>query len=191
MLRGFFNSRLLALMRKEFNQIRRDTRIVISLIVPPALLLLLFGFVLNSKIENVRLGVIDQSGTSESRELIADLSVSRSFRLTRAFLSPSELSDALTDGRVQAGLIIPAEFSRDLGNGRQANVQFVLNAMDASTATVAKTYSQGVVSAYAKSLRGPGVHVRLNEDATDAVARPAAVELHPSFLYNRAWFAAC
>src|SRR5260370_1651918 len=120
MLRGFFNSRLLALSRKEFNQIRRDTRIVMSLIVPPALLLLVFGLVLNSKIENVRLGVIDQSGTSQSRELIADLSVSRSFRLTRAFLSPGELSDAVLDGRVQAGLLILAALRRDLAQGRPA-----------------------------------------------------------------------
>jgi ABC-2 type transport system permease protein len=189
MLRGFFNSRLLALTRKEFNQIRRDTRIVMSLIVPPALLLLVFGLVLNSKIENVRLGVIDQSGTSESRELIADLSVSRSFRLTRAFLSPGDLSDAVMDGRVQAGLIIPAEFRRDLEKGRQATVQFVLNAMDANTATVAKTYAQGVVSAYGKSVRGPGVHARFDE-AAGAVARPGGVELQPSFLYNPGLFAA-
>src|SRR5258708_14355383 len=141
MLNGFFTPRLLALMRKEFTQIRRDTRIVISLIVPPALLLLLFGFVLNSKIENVRLGVIDQSGTSESRELIADLSGSRSFRLTRGFLSPSELSDAVTDGRVQAGLIIPSEFSPDLVRGRQADVQFGVTAMAASTPTRARPHA--------------------------------------------------
>jgi len=189
MSNGFFTPRLLALTRKEFNHIRRDNRIVVSLIVPPALLLLLFGSVLNSKIENVRLGVIDQSGTSESRELIADLSVSRSFRLTRAFLSPSDLSDAVIDGRVQAGLIIPAEFSRDLVKGRQANVQFVLNAMDANTATVAKTYAQGVVSAYGKGVRGPGVHARFDE-AAGAVARPGGVELQPSFLYNPGLFAA-
>src|SRR6267142_2258158 len=189
MLNGFFTPRLVALMRKEFNQLRRDQRIVVSLIVPPALLLLLFGSVLNSKIENVRLGVIDQSGSSESRELIADLRVSRSFRLTRAFLSPSELSDAVMDGRVQAGLIIPAEFSRDLWKGRQANVQFVLNAMDANTATVAKTYAQGVVSAYGKGVRGPGVHARFDE-AAGAVARPGGVELQPSFLYNPGLFAA-
>src|SRR5262249_45188685 len=131
MLKGFFTPRLVALIRKEFNQIRRDTRIVVSLIVPPALLLLLFGLVLNSKIENLRLGVIDQSGTMESRELIAALSVSRSFRLTRAFLSPSDLSDAVMDGRVQAGLIIPAEVRRGLEKGRQATLQFVLNAMGA------------------------------------------------------------
>ena len=190
MLKGFFTPRLLALMRKEFSHIRRDTRIVVSLILPPALLLLLFGFVLNSKIENVRLVVIDQSGTRESRELIADLSVSRSFRLTGAFLSPSELSDAMTDGRVQAGLIIPAEFSRDLEKGRQATVQFVLNAMDANTATVAKTYAEGVVSAYGKGVRGSGIHVRFDEAAAGAVARAGGVELQPSFLYNPGLFAA-
>ena len=189
-MRRFFTPRLLALTRKEFNQLRRDTRIVVSLIVPPALLLLLFGLVLNSKIENLRLGVIDQAGTRESRELIADLSVSRSFRLTRAFLSPDELTDAVTDGRVQAGLIIPAEFSRDLEKGRQANVQFVLNAMDANTATVAKAYAEGVVSAFGKGVRGPGVHVRFDEAAAGAVAKPGGVELQPSFLYNPGLFAA-
>ena len=88
----------------------------------------------------------------------------------------------MTDGRVQAGLIIPAEFSRDLEKGRQATVQFVLNAMDANTATVAKTYAEGVVSAYGKGVRGPGVHVRFDEAAAGAVARPGGVELQPSFL---------
>src|SRR5260221_4903506 len=139
MLNGFFTPRLLALMRKEFTQIRRDTRIVISLIVPPALLLLLFGFVLNSKIENVRLGVIDQSGTSESRELIADLSVSRSFRLTRSFLSPGELSDAVLDGRVQAGPHLPAGLRRGLGKGPQGTARVVLNWCDCGKAEVATT----------------------------------------------------
>ncbi len=32
---------------KEFNQIRRDRRLAISLIIPPTLQLLLFGFALN------------------------------------------------------------------------------------------------------------------------------------------------
>ena len=43
------NHRLLALIRKEFNQIRRDRRLAISLIVPPTLQLLLFGFTLFGK----------------------------------------------------------------------------------------------------------------------------------------------
>jgi ABC-2 type transport system permease protein len=188
----FFNHRLLALMMKEFNQIRRDKRIVMSLIVPPVLQLLLFGAVLNSKVENLRLGVIDQSQTPESRELIADLSESRSFRLTSAFLSQDKLSDAITDGRVQAGLIVPYDFARNLQRGRQANVQFLLNAMDANTATIARNYAQGVISAYSANLPGSGLHANFSRIAARDVGRPGGVDVRPTFLYNpgllASWF---
>jgi ABC-2 type transport system permease protein len=188
----FFNHRLLALMQKELDQIRRDRRIVVSLIVPPVLQLLLFGFVLNSKVENLRLGVIDQSRTPESRELIADLGESRSFRLTSSFLAPAELTNAISDGRVQAGLVIPYDFARDLQRGRQANVQFLLNAMDANTATIARNYAQGVIAAYSSNLQGSGLHAQFDRIGSSDVGRPGRVDLQPSFLYNpgllASWF---
>ena len=49
--RMLFGQRIRALMTKEFNQIRRDRRLVISLIIPPLLQLTLFGYALE------RLGV--------------------------------------------------------------------------------------------------------------------------------------
>ena len=39
-----------ALLRKEFEQIRRDRRLTLSLIVPPILQLLLFSVVLNATV---------------------------------------------------------------------------------------------------------------------------------------------
>ena len=51
--------RLRALIRKEFSQIRRDKRLAVSLIVPPTVQMLLFGFALNATVSNLRLGVID------------------------------------------------------------------------------------------------------------------------------------
>jgi ABC-2 type transport system permease protein len=43
-----------ALIRKEFRQILRDRRLAISLILPPTLQLLLFGFALNATVSNLR-----------------------------------------------------------------------------------------------------------------------------------------
>ena len=191
-MRRFFNRRLLALIGKEFNQIRRDPKVVISLIIPPILQLLIFGFILNSKIENVRLGVIDQSNTPESRELIADLSESKSFRLTRAYLDPVDLTNAITDGTVQAGVVIPYDFARDLQRGRQADVQFLFNAMDANTATIARNYAQSIVAGFSANLLETGLHAQFNQIAVRDIGRPGRVELQPSFLYNpgleAAWF---
>src|SRR4051794_4252329 len=56
MLRNRFNYRILALIRKEFHQIRRDRRLALSMIVPPVLQVILFGYVLNSKVTNLGLG---------------------------------------------------------------------------------------------------------------------------------------
>jgi len=54
-LQNIANTRFLALIRKEFSQIRRDRRMTLSLILPPILMILLFGYVLNSTVANLRL----------------------------------------------------------------------------------------------------------------------------------------
>jgi ABC-2 type transport system permease protein len=187
-----FNYRLSALIKKEFGQIRRDRRVAASLILPPVLQLLLFGFVLNSKVENLRLGVMDDSRTPESRELVATLSESKSFRLSGYFLSPDRLSDAITQGKVQAGLVIPYDYARNLQRGRPATVQFLLNAMDANTATIARNYAQGVIATYTAGLQSSGLHASFQQIAVSDVGARGSVDLQPSFLYNpglvTSWF---
>jgi len=80
LLQNVFNHRFRALVLKEFNEIRRDRRLMLSLIVPPILQLTLFGFALSASVANLRLGVVDESKTPESRELVAILTESESFR---------------------------------------------------------------------------------------------------------------
>jgi ABC-2 type transport system permease protein len=186
------NQRVAALIQKEFNQIRRDRRVAMSLVLPPVLQLLLFGFVLNSKVENLRLGVIDESRTPESRELIAVLSESRSFRLYGYYLSTDRLSEAISHGKVQAGLVIPYDYARDLERGRTATVQFLMNAMDANTATIARDYAEGVIATYTAGLQSTGVHANFEQIAAPDLSRRGQVDFEPSFLYNpglvTSWF---
>src|SRR5262249_29241136 len=84
-LRRLFGGRFWALALKELRQIRRDRRLAISLIVPPTLQILLFGFALDSNVRGLRLGVVDESRTAESRELISGLTQNPTFRLTGTY----------------------------------------------------------------------------------------------------------
>src|SRR6267378_4098201 len=61
----------MAVARKEFRQIWRDTRTLMTLLFVPAFFLLLYGYALNFDIRHVRLGVDDRDRTMESRALIA------------------------------------------------------------------------------------------------------------------------
>src|SRR5438552_11979620 len=109
-----FNHRVQALIRKEFGQIRRDRRLAFSLILPPTLQLLLLGFALSANVKNIKLGAVDDSRTPESRELIARLSESESFRLVSYYSSVDQLGDAISRNTVDAGVVIPYTYTRDL-----------------------------------------------------------------------------
>jgi ABC-2 type transport system permease protein len=184
LIQFLFNYRLLALIKKEFNQIRRDRRLAISLILPPVVQLTLFGFALSANVTNVRLGVVDDSHSPESRELIATLTESRSFRLAGYYFSVNELGDAVSRGTVDAGVVVPYDYAKDLARDRPTTVQFLLNAMNANTATISRAYAEGVIQSYNSGLRGKGTSSRVESVAGMNLARRGQVQLQPAFLYN-------
>ncbi|HKQ73375.1 MAG TPA: ABC transporter permease [Blastocatellia bacterium] len=176
--------RVRALMRKEFNQIRRDRRLAFSLVLPPMLQLLLFGFALSADVTNLRLGVVDDSKTPESRELIATMSESRSFRLAGYYLSSGELGEAINRNDLDAALVIPYDFARDLYRGRVTTVQVLLNAMNANTAAISQGYVEGVIRAYNQKLLAEGLRADFRRIATPDVSSRGQAVLRPALLYN-------
>ena len=183
-LRAFLGYRMRALIRKEFRQILRDRRLAISLILPPTLQLLLFGFALNATVSNLRLGVVDDSRTPESRELVATMTGSKSCQGAGAYLSVNEMSKKTASGSLDAGLVIPYDYARDLQRGRPATVQVMLNAMNSNTATIGEGYAQGVIATYNQTLAGEGIHAHFQEIAAPNVSRLGRVLIHPAYLYN-------
>src|SRR5947208_10537288 len=125
------SSRIAVLIRKEFAQIARDKRLRLSLIMPPVVQLLLFGFALNSSVSHLRLGVTDQSNTPASRELISNMTQSGSFDLGGTYMSVEAMGTAIGRDELDAGVVVPTDFERDLQRGRPVEVQILLNAMNA------------------------------------------------------------
>lgn len=186
-----FWRRLLVLIKKEFNQIRRDRRLAISLVVPATLQILLFGFALDSNVSNLRLGVLDESKTPESRELIATLTESKSFRFGGYFFDDRTLESSISRGKMDAGIVIPYDFAQDLHRGRQTKVQFILNAVNANNAAIGQGYAEGVLVSYNHSLVAQGIHPQIRTVASDN-SRKGSVKLNPAFLFNpglvTSWF---
>jgi ABC-2 type transport system permease protein len=188
------NHRVRALVGKEFNQIRRDRRLMISLILPPILQLMLFGFALSAAVSNVRLGVVDESRTPESRELVAVLTESKSFRLGGYYFSIDQVGNAISQARLDAGVVIPYDYARDLHRGHSTTVQFLLNATNANTATISQAYAEGIIQTYTTGLQSMGIHASFQQVAASEISRRGQVQLMPAFIYNPglvdSWFIA-
>jgi ABC-2 type transport system permease protein len=185
-------ARLRVLIRKEFNQIRRDRRLAISLIVPPTLQILLFGFALDSTVSNLRLGVVDYSHTPESREMISSFTESKSFRATASYGSVRELEEAISESRLDAGMVVPYTFAREIRRGRAIDVQIILNAANANTATIGQGYAAGLIQEYNAKLAREGIRPVFRSAGALSPPKTGSVTTVTAFLYNpglvNAWF---
>jgi ABC-2 type transport system permease protein len=187
-----FNYRMRALIRKEFAQTRHDRKLMFSLTVLPVVQLTLVGFALSAAVTNVRLAVVDDSRSPESRELIATLTESKSFRLAGYYSSVDQLGDAVSQGKADAGMVVPYDYARDLLRHRQTTIQFLLNATNANTATISRGYAKSMIQRYNAGLEGEGIHVRVQPIDGSNLARRGQAQLEPAFLYNpglvNSWF---
>jgi ABC-2 type transport system permease protein len=181
-LNRWISPRLRALIQKELNQIKRDRRIMASLILPPILQLMLFGSVMNPSVANVQLGILDESQTPASRDLVAALSESGSFKLKRVYQSVDVLGSDISLGTIDAGVVIPSDFARDLDRGRSTTIQVLLNAMNANTASISQGYVQGVIQSFNATRPAP-VRPSITSIQGPATRRGIAF-LHPALLYN-------
>lgn len=178
MLQRVFNLRIWALLVKEFHQLRRNQRVVVMLVIPPTLNIVLFGLALNPNFENLRLGVVDYSQTRESRDLISAFTEGLVFKINGYYASPADAGNVIGVGKLDAALVIPRDYARKLARREPVEVQLIVDAVDANTATIAGGYAGRIVAS-------------VNQKISVSASRAGAVP-HMTLLYNpglnSAWF---
>jgi ABC-2 type transport system permease protein len=138
-------------------QLRRDPRSLAMGFLIPALLLVLFGYAITWDVEHVRTAVVDQDGSAHSRALLDALGAAGSFDFVARPASTRDIGPLLDRGGIHLALVVPPDFGADVGAGRTARLQAIVDGCDANTATIVLGYVQGVVQSYASSLQVDGV----------------------------------
>lgn len=132
------------LVRKEFRQIRRDTRSLILLLVLPAALLLLYGFALNFDFRNIPIAVVDQDRTPAAREFLRLVTATEYLALAAELDDPRKADDLLDRERVRAVIIVPEGFGRALATGGEARVQVLADGSNPTGASTAIGYLNAI-----------------------------------------------
>ena len=181
------NNRFWPLFMKELRQIKRNRKLVVMLVMPPTVNLVLLGFAMNSEVKNVKLGLVDYSRTAESRELVSAFVESGSFQIAETYRSTEELGQALSEGRLDAGVVVPQDFARLRARGQTAEVQILADGVDSNRAGIAAGYSARVVGAYNERLGGAGVTARTPSGKSVSVVEPRVAVLYNPGL-RTSWF---
>ena len=183
-----FIRRYMALATKEVQQLRRNPGLLIQLMIPPTIVLVIFGFALNPRVRDLRLGIVDQNLTVESRDFIDGLTENVNFNVTRVYSSTEAAEAALKSLDLDLFLVVPHDFDRIVKRGQTASIQVVIDAVDANTAQIAQGYLQRAMEDYNTSggvaatatFRQRRIFARSNNPAPP----PGAVDVRSAYIYN-------
>jgi ABC-2 type transport system permease protein len=133
---------------KELIQTLRDKRMRITLIVPPILQLIIFGYAANLDVKHIRTAIRDLDQSVASRDLVGRFGSSRYFDIVSFPNTPKEVKDLINQGDVTLSIEIPADFSKKLKKGDTATVQIVLDGTESNTALIGLGYANQILSEF-------------------------------------------
>jgi ABC-2 type transport system permease protein len=140
------------LLRKEFLQIFRDHVILGMLFVMPMVQLLVLSNAATFEVKSARLFVVDQDHSPRSRAVVDRMAASGRFVPTAASQSMARADEAMLGRDVDAILVVPRNFERDLTRDRTASVQLILNAEDGAAAGVTQSYAGRILESYSREI---------------------------------------
>ncbi len=134
----------MAVITKEFLQLRRDRMTVALIFMLPLVQLLLFGYAIQTEVKHIPTVVFDQSLSAESRDLTESFSASGYFDIDYAANSFSEVNHMIDSGEAQIGIIYPPDFARSIKRGEPAAVQVIVDASDNMVANQALAIANSI-----------------------------------------------
>ena len=134
--------RILAIVKKEVRQLRRD-RLTFGMIVGiPVIQLLMFGYAIYMDVRNLDAAVSDLSGTSASRQMVMDMAQTEVLKIVAQVADAEELEHLLRQGKISVGVYIPPDFDRRLQQSDRSAMQLLVDGSDTVVQSAAAQLAQ-------------------------------------------------
>ena len=170
------NSRLVAIIRKEFIHILRDRRTLAIMFIVPIVEMFLLGYAATTDVRHLNTAVYDADRTLQSRQLIEAFRASDYFLINVYVANEEELAGLLDRGTARAGIVIPAGYGDNLARGTVSPVAVLIDGSDPTVASTAFAASQSVAQAQNIKM----ITQRLGVD----VANIGGIDVRPRVWYN-------
>jgi ABC-type multidrug transport system permease subunit len=130
-MNGFSFGRFLAVLHKEWIQVRRDPMTLRLIIALPVMQLFLFGYAINTDPKHLPTGVLSSEHSQYVRTIVAALRNTGYYDI-RPFVSEEAGERALAEGEVLFVINIPANFERSVDRGETPAILVDADATDPS-----------------------------------------------------------
>jgi len=133
-------------IRKEFYHILRDPRTLIIILGIPISQMLLFGFVVNTEVKDVKIAVFDQSKDEMTTRIINKLTSSGYFMLQENLKSDNDIEAIFKKGKIKEVLVFEPNFASKIERDGSATIQLLADASDPNVARTISMYTQNIIN---------------------------------------------
>ncbi len=185
MLRNIYHLAL-----KEFIHIVRDRRTLIFLLTMPTGLMILFGYALQaSKVTNLAARVVDLDHGRIAEEYIKDITNDPTFAVQIAKNATAEdlktAEQDLAQDRLKAVVVLPADLTSNIMDGRKAEVHAIVDASDTFSApAILQALHTVAIRHNLKLAAGYLLYEGIVKTEAQAALRVQPVELTTEIRYN-------
>ncbi len=145
--------RIMAVMRKEVIQIRRDPRSLLIIVAMPLIQLFIYGYAVNLDIHHIPLCVYDRDGSQTSQDLLKRFQATDYFNIVRVSPDYLDVVRNIDEGVCTVAVVVPTQFSETLRSRGQASVQALLDASDSNSASIGMGYALSIVESYSQQVQ--------------------------------------
>lgn len=168
---SFSFQRLRALLYKEIVQILRDRRTLILFFLLPLVELFLFAYAVSLTVTHLPTAVFDQSLDSRSRDFIHALANSGNFDITLALPNEQQVLQAIDNGTVKAGIVIPPDFAGKVLRG-EGSVLILLDGSDSFSVESGYSAASSIAQKYSLELTAESVQAGGSSSTTASGGLP-------------------
>ncbi|QDS37775.1 ABC transporter permease [Brevibacillus brevis] len=179
-MRHFVWERYWSVVKKEVIQIKRDRPSLAIALVMPLMLLFLFGYAVNTDVNDIQMAVWNQSPSAASRELVDQFVNTRVFEVAAHVSGYEEIEAMLDDGSVNVALIIGPDYTRKRDRNEPVDVQMLINGSDPNIARTATSQAQLIVQHQAITLQ----EIKLQKQGMGELEQPLGLDTRVLFNPN-------
>jgi len=143
-----------AFVRKEFKHILRDRWTTIILLLMPILMLLLFGYALNTEVKNAKIAIYDPSNDVATRTIIDKLLLNDYFVMDRMLSSTDSVQALFQENKVSMVVVFGERFYENLLHTGDAQIQLITDGSDPNTAVMLTNYATAIITSAQQEILG-------------------------------------
>ena len=173
--RRFSLTRAWSYALRETLELRHDPVRASMALVGSLLLMVIMAYGMSLDVENLQFAVLDYDETTPSRSYLLNITGSRYFKEQPRFTNETDLDHRMRQGKLALALEIPPGFARDLKRGVPVEIGAWIDGAMPQRAETVRGYM---------ALLHQGWQVDLNNQTSDAPAKPSPARVETRFRYN-------